>query len=160
MKNHQFSLKRKKPEEVVFFAGWIYAALFLTFMVVFMATVSFLPSNTAANIQQEKAASDSVFNQSLVVLYNSYDVVQVETDIQNFLQRNKLPERTPVISAQIIGGYDAQLEENFVGIERARALKDQLIANKLQRFNNAATSLGASSTIAKDQFVLKLFFAI
>jgi hypothetical protein len=146
-------------QEFGYFIGWMYAAMFLTLMVIFMGTVTFLPHNAAVSIQKENSASTVVFDQPMIILYNSFDLVQIEIDIRNFLQQNNLSQMTQVISAEFIGGYDAQSESNAVAIARARVFQDQLIATKLERLNNVVTSLSASSTIATNQVVLRLFFS-
>lgn len=150
-------------EDVTFLAGWMYADLFLALMVVFLATISFVPtyfgSSAGSSINAEYNYTKT-YGSPLVVVYNEYNSSQIEADITNFLKAKNLPLTSDVVYAQIVGGYDRKRETSGQGIERALAFSKQLDIAQLPLFSNLATSLGASSSIAPGQVAVKFSFAV
>jgi len=150
-------------EDVTFLAGWMYADLFLALMVVFLATISFVPtyfgSSSGSSINAEYNYSKT-YGVPLVTVYNEFNSNQIQSDISNFLSARNLPTNSDVVFAQIVGGYEKEVESSSQGVERALAFSRQIDMAQLPLFSNVATSLGASSSIAPGQVAVKFSFAV
>ena len=144
-------------------AGWMYADLFLALMVIFLATISFVPqlSNNATKFRTATVQPKSAYNydKGLSLIYEKFDLAQISADIASFESTENLPDETDVIYAQIIGGYDAKNESPQKGTLRALAFSFLLNSSNTSLFMNAATNLGASDQIKPNQILLRLTFA-
>lgn len=150
-------------EDVTFLAGWMYADLFLALMVVFLATISFVPtyfgSSAGSSINAEYNYSKT-YGTPMVTVYNEFNANRIQADIVNFLSAQKLSTNSDVVYAQIVGGYDKRTESSGQGVERALAFSRQIDAAKLPLLANVATTLGASTSIAPGQVAVKFSFAV
>ena len=154
---------RAAEEDVTFLAGWMYADLFLALMIVFLATISFVPTyfgSSAGSSVNAEYNYTKTFATPLVTVYNEFNANQIESDIRAFLGARGLPLTSDVVYAQIVGGFDKKTESSGRGIERALAFSRQIDLAQLPLLTNVATSLGASSSIAPGQVAVKFSFAV
>ena len=154
---------RAAEEDVTFLAGWMYADLFLALMVVFLATISFVPTyfgSSAGSSVNAEYNYTKTYATPLVTVYNEFNGNQIESDIRAFLAARGLPLTSDVVYAQIVGGFDKKTESSGRGIERALAFSRQIDLAQLPLLTNVATSLGASSSIAPGQVAVKFSFAV
>ena len=144
-------------------AGWMYADLFLALMVIFLATISFVPqlSNNASKFRTAAIQPKSAYNydKGLSLVYEKFDLAKISADIANFEKLENLPEETDVIYAQIVGGYDSKNESPQKGTLRALAFSFLLNSSNTPLFMQAATNLGSSDQIKPNQILLRLTFA-
>lgn len=157
----------ESQEDLVLQAGWMYADLFLALTVIFLATISFVPQfaqsgdsngplkpNTGIN-------TATTFNYSkgytLLVPLNQYD--QVATKVAQFLAQEGLSATSEIIFAQIVGGYDPQIEKPSAGQLRAITFAVELNKNFPKLLVNAQRFIEASPTIAPEKIALRLTFA-
>jgi hypothetical protein len=149
--------------DVTFLAGWMYADLFLALMVVFLATISFVPtyfgSSAVSSINAEYNYTKTNAT-PMVTVYNEFNANKIQGDIVNFLQSQKLSSTSDVVYAQIVGGFDKKTETSGQGIQRALAFSKQIDMAQLPLLANVATTLGASSSIAPGQVAVKFSFAV
>lgn len=144
-----------------FLAGWMYADLFLALMVVFLATISFVPEYLSSSTKVGSAYNYvSVFREPLIVVYDSYDSGLIKKDIDYFLKTRGLPNTTDVLYAQVIGGYAKDTEDSTVAIERALKFSQKMDASDIAALANVATTLSASSTLAPGRIAVKFSFAV
>ena len=144
-------------------AGWMYADLFLALMVIFLATISFVPqlSNNASKFRTATVQPKSAYNydKGLSLVYDKFDLTQISADIDKFEKTENLPAETDVIYAQIVGGYDSKSESAQKGTLRALAFSFLMNSSNTPLFMNAATNLSASDQIKPNQILLRLTFA-
>ena len=77
--------------DTTFLAGWMYADLFLALMVVFLATISFVPAYVSGSTKVGSTYSYvSVYKEPLVVVYDSFDESLIQKDISYFLKTRGL----------------------------------------------------------------------
>ena len=142
-----------------FLAGWMYADLFLALMVVFLATISFVPTYlTGAKQVGNSYSYVKVFKEPLIVVYDRFDAAQIKKDIDWFLKTRGLPNTTDVVYAQVIGGYSKTNEQSTVAIDRALRFSQQLDASNLAALANVATTLSSSSTLDPGKIAVKFSF--
>jgi hypothetical protein len=147
-------------------AGWMYTDLLLALMVIFLATISFVPqiygtitsdSNTVNNSQPAYKYSQ-YYEKPLVKVYSAFDINVIKQDIANFLNSEKLPVTTFVGSIQIVGGYDPLTEDSTIGISRAVEYSSLIDKSDPTILGKASTTLSSSTSIGANQVALKFTF--
>lgn len=141
------SAVEEREDEATEQGGWLFADSFLALMVIFLATISFVPD--------VKNVADATGNyaKALTLAYSTYDPVSVERDIQEFIAEESLPGSTRVVFARIIGGAPAnnQNEENGYLLALNYSIKLQL--DLTSRFKDTRFDLN-SSTVVEDKTVV------
>lgn len=149
-------------------AGWMYADLFLALVVIFLATISFVPDISAFKSGQGsgRAASTTVktssafnFDEGLTLITTKKEINTLPSIINEFLKKNKYPANSDIIYAQVVGGYDAAKEQADKGALRALSYSLDLHKADPKLFSQSSTSLDSSSSISVDQVALRLTFA-
>ncbi|MEJ6761083.1 MAG: hypothetical protein QNK54_03695 [Candidatus Planktophila sp.] len=143
---------RHEEEDATEQAGWLFADSFLALMVIFLATISFVPDI--------KNVEDTVNNytKALTLTYTQYDPVKIQSDISGFISREGLDGSSEVVFARIIGGAPIQQNEEN-GYLLALKYSLQLQRDSVSYFANTRFDMG-SSTLVQDQTVLlQLTFA-
>jgi hypothetical protein len=158
--------KFKDVDDLTGLAGWMYTDLLLALMVIFLATISFVPqiygtitsgSNLVSN--QEPAYSYSQYYQKpLVKVYDSFNLNLIKQDITNFLVAEKLPVSSFIGSIQIVGGYDSLTEDATLGISRAVNYSTLLDQSDPTILAQASTILSSSTSIKSTQVALRFTF--
>ena len=143
-----------------FLAGWMYADLFLALMVVFLATISFVPTYLSGARQVGSSYSYvKIYHEPLIVVYDNFNAAQIKKDIEWFLKTRNLPNTTDAVYAQIIGGYSKTNEQSTVAIDRALRFSQLLDQANLAALSNVATSLSSSSSLDPGKIAVKFSFA-
>lgn len=138
--------------------GWLFADSFLALMVIFLATISFVPSlggglTGTGNIGNIAGGN---YIKGLNIAYENFDKAQIEKDLSSFIKSEKLPQSTKVLYAKIVGGYDSQTESASDGQYRALLFSAQIRAAGIAYFTNSKIDLGANNLLKKNQIVLRL----
>jgi hypothetical protein len=139
-------------------AGWLFADSFLALMVIFLATISFVPVIGGGGVLgtgQVGKIAGSNYVDGLVLAYEDVDAERITSDIATYIREKKLSPTTGVFYAKIIGGFT--IEEG----ESAGSFKAMEFAVKLQRaelpfFRTTKIDLGSSNLIPAETVVLRL----
>jgi hypothetical protein len=158
--------KRTEPghaEDATLLAGWMYADLLLGLMVIFLATISFVPIDNFISKSLVQATYKQVdkafnFNRGLSLIYDKFDAESLEQDIEAFKKREGLDNDSEIIFAQILGGYDPKTEDVQVGRNRALVYSFSLTQDQNGLFNNASVTAGGDPGLEKDEIALRLTF--
>ena len=151
-------------EDVTHQAGWMYADLFLALMVIFLATISFVPKLSGgpasgnSQIQQSVSLKSVNFDQGMANLYNGFNLEQLRADIADFKKKNKLSDTADIIYVQVIGGY-TKGEKASVGTLAAIDFSVKLKNQAADLFDGAAIKLDTSSAIPSGSVALRMTFA-
>ena len=150
-------------EDATLLAGWMYADLLLGLMVIFLATISFVPIDNFVSKSLVKATYKQVdkafnFNRGLSLVYEKFDAKGLEQDIEAFKKREGLDNDAEIIFAQILGGYDPKTEDVQTGRNRALIYSFSLTQDANGLFKNASVTAGGESSLSKDQVALRLTF--
>lgn len=153
-------------EDVTEKAGWMYADLFLALMVIFLATISFVPLERVAppasgNSQATPQVSLNSINMTsgMADLYTKFDPVQVKSDIENFKTANSIPADSEAIYVQIIGGYDPAIEKINSATVTAINFSVDMKAQLPEVFSQAAFKIDVSQTIPSKSVAIRITFA-
>ncbi len=152
---------RIEEEDATSQAGWLFADSFLALMVIFLATISFVPALTTGVVTGSGSVgkiAGSNYIKGLVLTYDKYDAATIERDIATYIKNEKLSPTSEVMYARIVGGYAAS-EGIDAGKVRAIAVSVQLKKSKMTYFENTSIDLSASDKLGKDTFILRLTLA-
>ena len=152
---------RIEEEDATSQAGWLFADSFLALMVIFLATISFVPALTTGVVTGSGSVgkiAGSNYIKGLVLTYDKYDAATIERDIATYIKNEKLSPTSEVMYARIVGGYAAS-EGIDAGKVRAIAVSVQLKKSKMIYFENTSIDLSASDKLGKDTFILRLTLA-
>jgi hypothetical protein len=151
------------PEDATILAGWMYADLLLGLMVIFLATISFVPIDNFVSKSLVKATYKQVdkafnFNRGISLVYDKFDAAALEKDIEAFKKREGLDNNAEIIFAQILGGYDEKTETADIGRNRALVYSFSLNAELTGLFSRASVTAGGESGLKPGQIALRLTF--
>ena len=152
-----------EAEDATLLAGWMYADLLLGLMVIFLATISFVPIDNFVSKSLVKATYKQVdkafnFNRGLSLVYDKFDAKSLEADIEAFKKREGLDNNSEIIFAQILGGYDPKTEDVETGRNRALIYSFSLTQDQNGLLRSASVTAGGESGLKKDQIALRLTF--
>ena len=150
--------RRREEEDATSMGGWLFADSFLALMVIFLATISFVPSlggglSGTGNIGNIAGGN---YVKGLNIAYESFDAARIESDIDAFIEAEKIPRSSKVLFAKIVGGYDPSIENEDQGRYRALFFSAQLRNSGLAYFASSKIDLGASKLLKSNQIVLRL----
>jgi hypothetical protein len=159
-------------EDVTGAAGWMFSDMLIALMVVFLATITFipqlLPGQNSNLIQGEGSNQGSTgagsysyverFEQVFIYTYRASEIGLVTADIAQFLENNSLPADSVVDTAQFIAGYP-QGESSQDAIQRAIDFSRELELIAPNLFLRAATVLNTSSQLPADLVTIRLTFS-
>jgi len=149
-------------EDLLGLAGWMYADLFLALMVIFLATISFVPALVHNPVLKPQAviAKESNANhfKALALNITNFDIEAIEMAIYKFQMEEGLNQGDPVVYAQIIGGFDSMHESPDAGAMRAIVLSTKLQSAQSGMFRNMSSNIESSSKISSGEVALVLTF--
>jgi len=158
---------RKSSEEIIeeddvtFLAGWMYADLFLAMMIIFLATISFVPEYFGNNT---KSTEDSynytqIYKKPMIAVYEGFNGELIAADIRAFILDNNLPPDTEIVYAQIVGSYNKNVESSSQAIIRAQEFSAKMDMSNITLLYNASTTLSSTTSIPANRVVVKFTFA-
>lgn len=158
---------RKLPQEifeeddVTFLAGWMYADLFLAMMVVFLATISFIPEYFG---NDNKSTADAynytqIYKKPMIATYEGFNENLVAADVRAFILDNNLPADTEIVYAQIVGSYNKNIESSSEAIFRAQQFSTKMDLSNTTLLYNASTTFSSTTSIPVNRVVVKFTFA-
>ena len=152
-------------EDVTDKAGWMYADLFLALMVIFLATISFVPeltnlpgTSTGAKVQSIQLKNVN-YSAGLVTEYQVFSLPTIQGDVAAFKKDQGLKADDEIIYVQIIGGYDPKKEKASAGTVAAIGFSVKLRDKGGALFSNSAVSISTSDQIPSGSVALRMTFA-
>jgi hypothetical protein len=147
-----------EEEDATHQGGWLFADSFLALMVIFLATISFVPSlggglTGTGNIGNIAGGN---YVKGLNIAYESFDADQIQRDIDGFIAGERLPRSSKVLFAKIVGGFDTKTESAAEGQFRALLFSAQITKAQIDYFSDAKVDLGSSKLLKPNQVVLRL----
>ena len=152
----------REDEDATGLAGWMYSDLLLGLMVVFLATISFIPgSNTGQDVPDAKVAYSyaRVHPVDFTGTYASLAQDAVLADISAWKLEQGLAPTAYVTKAQFVGTYDPAREQNTDGVDRALSLSNGINAANGDLLRLATTSVRAVPSSEPATVTVKFTFA-
>ena len=153
------------PEDATGQAGWMFSDMLIALMVVFLATITFIPQFSATGTlatsggNQGSYAYTEHFDVALIRAYKTSDFKLISADILQFEKANGIPLDSVVDSAQFVGGYNQQSEKSADAIQRALTFSQQVDGLNPKIMEHASTILNSSSKLAIDLVTVRLTFS-
>lgn len=150
-------------EDVTDKAGWLYADLFLALMVIFLATISFVPefrqSPTSNSETADTNISRSSMDQGGTAQYSVFDPEKLAADIAKFKEENGLSSSAEIVYVQVVGGYDAATERINTGTLTAVTFGAKMKSALPELFAQTAFKIDTSPQIPSKTVSLRFVFA-
>ena len=144
-------VKAHREEDATEQAGWLFADSFLALMIIFLATISFVPD--IKNVED----TAKTYTQSLTLSYDKYDSALVQADIVKFLTKADFPLSSKVVFARIIGGApDVQNETN--GYLLALKFSLDLQREQVPYFQDTRFDIKSSKLVGDKSVLMQLTF--
>ena len=149
---------RRDEEDATSLGGWLFADSFLALMVIFLATISFVPSlggglTGSGNIGNIAGGN---YVKGLNVAYESFDAALIQQDIDGFIKAEGIPSNSKVLFAKVVGGFNPSTEAPGEGQVRALLFSAQIQQARIPYFASAKIDLGSSNLLKPNQVVLRM----
>lgn len=147
-------------------AGWLYTDLLLALMVIFLATISFVPAEVSPSKMDNKDATTSKefinplksSDNSFTVLLKKESDIDIANKVQAFLMEKFSKTNKQVTVLQVVGGFDPKSESEADGMLTALSFASKLRAKNPELFASARSTISSSALIQKGQAVVRLTF--
>ena len=150
-------------EDVTDKAGWMYADLFLALMVIFLATISFVPDFRQAPVSGSSSAdtgvASSTMNQGANTTYTTFDPEKLKADIAAYRKENNLSTAAGIVYVQVIGGYDAATQGINAGTLTAVQFSVKMKTALPDLFNQATFKIDTNPQLGANTVALRFVFA-
>lgn len=147
----------EEVEDVTGSAGWMYTDLLVGLMVIFLATISFIPEGTRFVDPRAVQTYTEIYPTPLANRYLSYDFAEIKANIDGFATKEGFAGTESVARVQVVTSYDPREESNSQAIVRASAIATRLRQDDPILFRNAVTVLRAERDTS-GYFVLEFTF--
>ena len=150
-----------EEDDVTFLAGWMYADLFLAMMVVFLATISFIPEYFGNNTKSTVDAYNytQIYKKPMIAAYEGFNADQIAADIRAFILDNNLPPDTEIVYAQIVGSYNKNIESSSQENFREQQFSTKMDMSNIDLLYNASTTFSSTTSVPANRVVVKFTFA-
>lgn len=162
----------ESPEDVSGQAGWMFSDMLIALMVVFLATITFIPQFSSGSQSAVTKGGDqgSVqggvtgtytytehFAPVFIRAYKTNEGKYVLPDIVAFENQHSLPLDSVIDSAQFVGGY-GDSGDSASAINSAIAFSQSLEKSNPKILEHAATILNSSQNLANNLVTVRLTF--
>ena len=147
-----------EEEDATSQAGWLFADSFLALMVIFLATISFVPVIGGGGVLgtgKVGKIAGSNYVDGLVLAYEEVDKARIANDIATYIGSKNLSPYTAVLYAKVIGGFTSE-EGEAKGSLQALTFAVDLQKAEIPYFADAKIDLGSSNLIPTKTVVLRL----
>ena len=132
-------------------AGWLFADSFLALMIIFLATISFVPD--LKNVE----GTTKIYTEALTLTYDNYDPDRVRADIVDFLNKKNFALSSKVVFARIIGG-GPDIQDDTNGYLRALKFSLDLQRDEVLYFMETRFDIQSSKLVANNSVLMQLTF--
>lgn len=159
----------RQTEDASSIAGWVYSDLLVALMVIFLATITFVPqvfNSAVRGTQVAKNEDKPIYNylqfyeKPLVKVYDDFNIDFIKQDIENFLATERLPINSFIGAVQIVGGYDMLTEEPSTAVARAVQFSQKIDEADPRLLSRSSTTISSTTNIFPNQIVLRITFVV
>ena len=156
----------ESSEDVTSQAGWLYTDLLLGLMVIFLATISFIPiesrisldllKNDPRDSKQIQLFEDSV--NDLTILLKDDGAINIDAELGKFVSGIQDKPNREIAFFQVIGGFDPRTGKEADGILTAIKYASKVKVQYPKLFHATQSTLGASIFVPKNQALVRITF--
>ena len=147
-------------EDVSGQAGWMYTDLLLGLMVIFLATISFVPQNRAYLDSDVVQIYAREFPTKLATSYTVFDFGAIKRDLKTFTASQGITGNTIIPRVQIIGSYNPISELTQDGISRAMEFQNQIDNADSSFLKSSAVTLKSAANSDTRKVVIEFSLAV
>ncbi len=153
-----------EEDDLTGLAGWMYTDLLLGLVVIFLATITFVPNLNLLS-DRDVATGESVYSYTktidkpLSLLIENNQIPDIPALIETFKGQQGIAQSAEVVYVQVVGSYNDLMEPQSKAVERALALSKQLDRTYPDLFKSAATTFSTTKAIPANQVVVRVIFA-
>lgn len=153
--------RRFEEEDATSMGGWLFADSFLALMIIFLATISFIPAvgGAVTNSGNVGNIGGNNYVRGLNLVYENFDVKLIQIDLQEYFKKEGLSGSSQILYAKVVGGFDSRTENEEDGRYRALLFAAKLKKFEVKQFANSKIDLGSSNSLKPNQIVLRLTVA-
>lgn len=146
-------------EDVTGNAGWMYTDLLVGLMVIFLATISFIPEGAELVDKRAVQTYREIFNTPLANRYLEYDFSKVKRDINDFVAKQGFAGSESVARVRIVVSFDPNKESGSQALVRAADIATRLRTDDPALFKDSVSVLKNIGDASGDYFILEFTFA-
>ncbi len=156
---------QSEEDDITGLAGWMYSDLLVGLMVIFLATITFVPQGSIFNQSAEQGINGGVYTYSKVVeeplslLIENEQLPDIPALINDFKAQKSLAPDATIVYVQIVGSYNEKMEKPETAVARALSLSQKLEDTYPELLRSASTTFSRTTTIPSNQVVLRFVFA-
>ncbi len=160
----QSTVLNTEEDDLTGLSGWMYTDLLLGLVVIFLATITFVPNLNLLN-REGVTSGDSVYSYTktidkpLTLLIEEQQLPNIPALIEGFKSQQGIAATAEIVYVQVVGSYNERMENQSKAVERALALSQILDQAFPELFKNSATTFSTTSTIPSNQVVVRIIFA-
>ena len=147
-------------EDVSGQAGWMYTDLLLGLMVIFLATITFVPQNRAYLDSDVVQVYAREYPTKLATSYSGFDLDQIKSDLKSFTDRQGITGNVIITRAQIVGSYNANNETMQDGINRAMDFQKRIDTEDSLFLRSSAVTLKSAADPDSRKVVIEFSLAV
>ena len=146
--------KREKEEDVAGLAGWMFADLLLALTVLFLATISFIPTPVKGDAAVGPLASFTISANTIDL--TKMDINTVKAAMAQYAAQNHISGNFRVGSMSVLGGYNPASETVSQGTQTALKFATAISSMDLPYFQGTSTQIGASPVVPSGHIILNV----
>ncbi len=160
----QSTLLKTEEDDLTGLSGWMYTDLLLGLVVIFLATITFVPNLNLLN-QEGVTTGDSVYSYTktidkpLTLLIEDRQIPDIPSLIEGFKSQQGIAATAEIVYVQVVGAYNDRMEQQSTAVERALNMSQLLDEKFPDLFKNSATTFSTTRTIPSNQVVVRIIFA-
>ena len=153
-----------EEDDLTGLAGWMYTDLLLGLVVIFLATITFVPNLNLLS-DRDVATGESVYSYTktidkpLSLLIENNQIPDIPALIETFKGQQGIAQSAEVVYVQVVGSYNDLMEPQSKAVERALALSQQIDRTYPDLFKSASTTFSTTKAIPANQVVVRVIFA-
>jgi hypothetical protein len=158
------SIQRLEEDDLTGLSGWMYSDLLLGLVVIFLATITFVPNLNLLN-GENGAAGNTVYSYTktidkpLSLLIQDDQIPNLPALVESFKAEQGIGASAEIVYVQVVGSYNDRMELPSKAVERALELSGRLDLAYPELFANSATTFSTTMTIPSNQVAVRIIFA-
>jgi hypothetical protein len=160
----QSTVLKTEEDDLTGLSGWMYTDLLLGLVVIFLATITFVPNLNLLN-REGISSGDSVYSYTrtidkpLTLLIEDQQLPDIPALIDGFKTQQGIASTAEIVYVQVVGAYNDRMEAQSNAVERALRLSQLLDEEFPELFKNSATTFSTTSSVPSNQVVVRIIFA-
>lgn len=160
----QSTVLKTEEDDLTGLSGWMYTDLLLGLVVIFLATITFVPNLNLLN-REGVTSGDSVYSYTktidkpLSLLIENTQIPDIPALVEGFKSQQGIAATAEIVYVQVVGAYNDRMEAQSKAVERALNLSQILDERFPELFKNAASTFSTTTTIPSNQVVVRIIFA-